>query len=205
MLTDTSSLVLGDFNAHHSVLYSGTTDTIDNHLADSVSISSFTVLNTDTPTMLPGNANPSSPDVSVASASLITSSEWQTHTTMSSDHLPILIGTDMTYHFWCPSRIIVVIFIVKLLHIWYAMADNPGQEGLLRWGHHSLGFWTKVPIVGVHDQHLPERGRHLSEGKLSFDLCTEVNSNALHPGQTPVPYVSQYYSWRHTATIGAHP
>ena len=32
------------------------------------------------------------PDVSLASTSLITSSEWQTHTTMSSDHLPILIG-----------------------------------------------------------------------------------------------------------------
>ena len=96
MLTDTSSLVLGDFNAHHSVLYSGTTDTIDNQLADSVSISSFTVLNTDTPTMLSGNANPTSPDVSVASASLITSSEWQTHTTMSSDHLPILMGLQTT-------------------------------------------------------------------------------------------------------------
>ena len=88
LLTGTDSLVLGDFNAHHSILHSGTTDTRDNQLADSVSISSFTVLNTDTPTMLPGNANPSSPDVSVASAS----SEWQTHTTMSSDHLPILIG-----------------------------------------------------------------------------------------------------------------
>ena len=37
-----------------------------------------------------------SPDVSLASASLITSSEWQTHTTMSSDHLPILIGLQTT-------------------------------------------------------------------------------------------------------------
>ena len=46
--------------------------------------------------MLPANANPSSPDVSVASASLITSSEWQTHTTMSSDHLPILMGLQTT-------------------------------------------------------------------------------------------------------------
>ena len=46
--------------------------------------------------MLPGNANPSSPDVSVASAPLITSSEWQTHTTMSSDYLPILMGLHTT-------------------------------------------------------------------------------------------------------------
>ena len=96
MLTGTDSLVLGDFNAHHSLLYSGTTDTRDNQLADSVSISSFAVLNTDTPTRLSGNADPSSPDVSLASASLITLSEWQTHTTMSSDHLPILIGLQTT-------------------------------------------------------------------------------------------------------------
>ena len=103
MLTDTSSLVMRDFNAHHSVLHSGTTDTRDNQLADSVNISSFTVLNTDTPTMLPGEANPSSPDVSAASASLITLSEWQTHTTMSSDHLPILMGFQTTATS-CPTR-----------------------------------------------------------------------------------------------------
>ena len=59
-------------------------------------VSSFSVLNTDSPTRLPGNADPSSPDVSLASASLITSSEWQTHTTMSSDHLPILMGLRTT-------------------------------------------------------------------------------------------------------------
>ena len=96
MLTDTDSLVLGDFNAHHSLWYSGTTDTRGNQLADSVSISRFSVINTDVPTRLPGNADPSSPDVSLASASLITSSEWQTHTTMNSDHLHILIGLQIT-------------------------------------------------------------------------------------------------------------
>ena len=96
LLTGTDSLVLGDFNAHHSLWHSGTTDSRGNQLADSVSISSFAVLNTDSPTRLPGNADPSSPDVSLASASLITSSEWQTHTTMSSDHLPILIGLQTT-------------------------------------------------------------------------------------------------------------
>ena len=96
LLTGTDSLVLGDFNAHHSLWHSGTTDTRGNQLADSVSTSSFAVLNTDSPTRLPGSANPSSPDVSLASTSLITSSEWQTHTTMSSDHLPILIGLQTT-------------------------------------------------------------------------------------------------------------
>ena len=96
LLTGTDSLVLGDFNAHHSLWHSGTTDTRGNQLADSVSTSRFAVLNTDSPTRLPGSANPSSPDVSLASTSLITSSEWQTHTTMSSDHLPILIGLQTT-------------------------------------------------------------------------------------------------------------
>ena len=77
-------------------IHSGTTDSRGNQLAYSVSISSFVVLNTDSSTRLPGNVDPSSPDVSLASASLITSSEWQTHTTMSSDHLPILIGLQTT-------------------------------------------------------------------------------------------------------------
>ena len=75
LLTGTDSLVLGDFNAHHSPWHSWTTDTRGNQLADSISISSFAVLNTDSPTTLPGNADPSSPDVSLASASLITWSE----------------------------------------------------------------------------------------------------------------------------------
>ena len=96
LLTATDSLVLGDFNAHHSLWHFGTTDTRGNQLADSISISSFAVLNTDSPTRLPGNSDPSSPDVSLASASLISSSEWQTHTTMSSNHLPILIGLQTT-------------------------------------------------------------------------------------------------------------
>ena len=67
MLTGTDSLVLGDFNAHHSLWHSETTDTRGNQLADSISISSFSVLNTDSSTRLPGNA--STPDVSLASAS----------------------------------------------------------------------------------------------------------------------------------------
>ena len=55
----------------------------------------FGILNWDTPTRLPSNATPSSPDVSLASASLITSCNWQTKKTMGSDHLPILISLQM--------------------------------------------------------------------------------------------------------------
>ena len=41
MLTGPDSLVLGDFNAHHSLWHSGTTDTRGTQLADSVSISAL--------------------------------------------------------------------------------------------------------------------------------------------------------------------
>ena len=58
LLTGTDSLVLGNFNAHHSLWHSGTTDSRGNQLADSVSISSFAVLNTDSPKIRPGNADP---------------------------------------------------------------------------------------------------------------------------------------------------
>ena len=96
LMTGTDTLVLGDFNAHHSAWHSRTTDTRGNQLADLISESNHVVMNEDSPTRLPGNAEPSSPDVSLASASLITSSDWQTHTTMSSDHLPILIRLQTT-------------------------------------------------------------------------------------------------------------
>ena len=55
------------------------------------------MLNWDSSTRLPGNANPSSPDVSLASASLITSTNWQTKTNLGSDHLPILISLRMDH------------------------------------------------------------------------------------------------------------
>ena len=79
MTTDT--LILGDFNAHHSSWYSSSTDTRGTMLESMVSGSNFGILNWDSPTRLPGNANPGYPDVSLASASLITSTKWQTKTT----------------------------------------------------------------------------------------------------------------------------
>ena len=71
------SLVLGYFNAHHSLWHSGTTYTRGNQLA--IRMSSFSVLKADSHTRLPGNSDLSSPEVSLASASRITSSEWHTH------------------------------------------------------------------------------------------------------------------------------
>ena len=75
---------------------SSSTDTRGKNLADSICNSDFSILNWDTPTRLPSNATPSSPDVSLASSSLITSTNWNTITTLGSDHLPILIRLQTT-------------------------------------------------------------------------------------------------------------
>ena len=90
LMMSTDTRILGDLNAHHSAWYSSSTDTRGTLLENVVSGSNFGILNWDSPTRLPGNANPSSPDVSLASASLITSTNWQTKTNLGSDHLPIL-------------------------------------------------------------------------------------------------------------------
>ena len=77
LMMTTDTLILGDFNAYHSLWYSSSTDTRGTMLESMVSGSNFAILNWDSPTRLTGNANPSSPDVSFASASLITSTNWQ--------------------------------------------------------------------------------------------------------------------------------
>ena len=97
LMMTTDTLILADFNAHHSAWYSSSTDTRGTLLENVVSGSNFGILNWDSPTRLPGNANPSSPDVSLASASLITSTNWQTKTNLGSDHLPILISLQMDH------------------------------------------------------------------------------------------------------------
>ena len=95
LMMTTDTLIMGDFNAHHSLWYSSSTDTRGTMLESMVSGSNFGILNWDSPTRLPGNANPSSPDVPLASASLITSTNWQTKTNLGSEHLPNLISLQM--------------------------------------------------------------------------------------------------------------
>ena len=68
LLTTTDTLILGDFNAHHLSLYSISTDTRGKIMDDSINISDYGILR-----RVPPNAEPSSPDVSLASTSLITS------------------------------------------------------------------------------------------------------------------------------------
>ena len=89
------TLILGDFNAHHPSWYSRSTDTRGIKMADLINESDYGILSWDSATRVPPNAEPSSPDVSLASPSLITSYSWQTLSTLSSDHLPILIRLQM--------------------------------------------------------------------------------------------------------------
>ena len=93
--TTPDTLILGDFNAHHPSWYSRSTNTRGRKMADSINGSDYGILNWDSPTTVPPNAEPSSPDVSLASASLITSCSWQTLSTLSSDHLSNLIRLQM--------------------------------------------------------------------------------------------------------------
>ena len=78
LLTTLDTLILGDFNAHHPSWYSRSTDTRGRKMADSINGSDYGILNWDSTTRVPPNAEPSSPDVSLASVSLITSCFWLT-------------------------------------------------------------------------------------------------------------------------------
>lgn len=94
LLLQDDTIILGDFNAHDPLWYSNGNDSSNrgDNLAEEISATTYTVLNGNTPTRLPKNGNPTSPDISLASASLVTSvSSWAAETTLSSDHLPILI------------------------------------------------------------------------------------------------------------------
>ena len=55
-----------------------------------------------------------------------------------------------------------------------------------------ITVWASGPKIPLLE--LPERCRHLPEGKLAFDICCKVNRHTLLPGHTPVPDASIYYS-----------
>ena len=93
-MTTPDTLILGDFKVHHPSWYSRTTDTRGKRKDDSINGSDYGIVNRDSPTRVPPNAE-MSPDVSLVSTSFITPCSWQTLSTLSSDHLPILIRLQM--------------------------------------------------------------------------------------------------------------
>ena len=88
----TSSLILGDFNAHHELWHSeATADTRGRLIVDTISSLDYGIINEDLPTRVHGDST-TSPDISIASSNLIPTSSWTTEIKMSSDHLPIIIS-----------------------------------------------------------------------------------------------------------------
>ena len=63
-------------------------------LATAIEDSSVCLLNTDSPTRVPNNSNPSSPYISLISAHLALSASCTTNVLLNSDHLPITINFD---------------------------------------------------------------------------------------------------------------
>jgi hypothetical protein len=84
-------LIVGDFNAHDPLWYSAISDERGRNFAQKINQSNFCVANEDQPTRLPCFGQAISPDISLASMSLLTTVEWKAHTKLSSDHVPIII------------------------------------------------------------------------------------------------------------------
>ena len=96
LLPDGDSLVLGDFNAHDPLWHSSIQDTRGADIAEEIGNSAYGVINENQPTRLPSNGQATSPDISLASTSIMTSTEWKTETSLGSDHLPIIIKIGTT-------------------------------------------------------------------------------------------------------------
>ena len=98
---DGEAVIVGNFNAHGDSWFSASVDVRGDLLVDSVESSDFAFLNTDSPTRVPSNGSPSSPDVSLASAHLLRHLLWSvpqvlngsfSSPPLNSDHLSILVS-----------------------------------------------------------------------------------------------------------------
>ncbi|KAF2344021.1 Endonuclease/exonuclease/phosphatase, partial [Trinorchestia longiramus] len=84
------------FNAHNPAWFSSTND--DRAAARGINIisaidsSPLFLLNQDSPTRLPSDGNPSSPDLTIVSPHLALETSWTPLTRLNSDHLPIAIS-----------------------------------------------------------------------------------------------------------------
>ena len=90
------ALILGDFNAHSPAWYSQTSDSRaaarGDYILDALTDSNLVLLNSDAPTRLPSHGLPSSPDLTISTPHIALDFDWSPHTTLNSDHLPIIIS-----------------------------------------------------------------------------------------------------------------
>ena len=91
-LPTSDAIVVGDLNAHDTLWNSSIQDPRGAVFAEEIGNSDFGVLNTEKATRVPTNGQPTSPDVSLASFSLLPVCDWDTETTFGSDHLPVIIS-----------------------------------------------------------------------------------------------------------------
>ena len=94
ILNTNNTILTGDFNAHHTLWHSPTTDNRGTLIADLINSSNQIVLNTNTPTRIPTNRNQqaTSPDISTASNTIYNNITWSTLNALHSDHNPIKIS-----------------------------------------------------------------------------------------------------------------
>ena len=91
ILSHSDAIIMGDFNAHDSLWHSTIKDSRGEKLSEDISNSNFGTLNCDKPTRLPTSGQPTSPDISLASHSLLPVIDWDVITSLNSDHLPIVL------------------------------------------------------------------------------------------------------------------
>ena len=90
---DGDAIVVGDLNAHDVLWNSNIQDSRGEKFSEEIGASNFGAANTEAQTRLPAgdNARPSSPDVTLASLSLLPYMDWKPMISLGSDHLPIVI------------------------------------------------------------------------------------------------------------------
>lgn len=122
LLEQEHGIIMGDFNAHHSLWHSNLNeDSRGTELAAQISESAYGVANDPTPTRVAGDTR-SSPDITIIHPSLLPASNWATHTSLSSDHLPIVIEL---------QREVVKISATHRTYVNFAKADWIGFQNHL--------------------------------------------------------------------------
>ena len=90
------AIILGDLNAHDPLWHSSIQDQRGEVFSEEISDSDCGVINEDTPTRVPVSGQPTSPDLSIVSLSLLPTAHWSTLKTLGSDHLPIIVHLTTT-------------------------------------------------------------------------------------------------------------
>ena len=91
-LLSADTLIIGDINGHSDLWSPGNQDIRGEQLSDELENNNFIVLNNPDTATRPSSG--SSPDISAASSSVALNFDWNVHTTLNSDHLPLALCLD---------------------------------------------------------------------------------------------------------------